>query len=147
LVTLESLQQPGVIRVERMDTGVEVPVSVSAELLENNAATHFRLNFARDSGVTYQGRIDCAPNLRGGGQWAPFSQRLVQAQAEAIQPEIHRIEGGAYHRGAQGDITIHGAGFRNAAEVQLFVDRYPVSYRWQDEQTLVIPAQALAMLP
>src|SRR5690606_9821520 len=114
---------------------------------ENGSSKEFAINFARESGVSYEVIADQARNLRGSGQWAKFTGRFEQANVAAIQPVIQRITNGSYHRFKQAPIKIHGTGFRNSPDLKVYVDQYSVPFDWIDENTLQIPAQALALVP
>ena len=146
-MTLDSMQKSGVVQVTRMDTNAEIPVTVTADTQVNSAAEKFGLVFERVSGVTYKVAINGAFNLRGTGQWAEFVEHFTQANELAIQPVINTVENGSYHRDNQQAIRILGTGFRNSADVKVFVDQFPVSVHWVNDQLIEIPANALILLP
>ena len=135
-MTLDSMQKSGVVQVTRMDTNAEIPVTVTADTQVNSAAEKFGLVFERVSGVTYKVAINGAFNLRGTGQWAEFVEHFTQANELAIQPVINTVENGSYHRDNQQAIRILGTGFRNSADVKVFVDQFPVSVHWVNDQLI-----------
>ncbi|RFA32308.1 hypothetical protein CAL65_20010 [Alkalilimnicola ehrlichii] len=134
------------VSVQRVG-GEAVPVTVTPLGDGEDAYSRYRFEFPREPGATYQLRIDEARNQRGGALWRPFVTHLTAAPANAQRPVIEWVENGLARRGDYADIEIHGAGFRNSAELQAYIGPYALDPVWVDENTLRLPAGSLEMLP
>ncbi|MCG8434456.1 MAG: IPT/TIG domain-containing protein, partial [Gammaproteobacteria bacterium] len=121
-ITQESLLQPGAINITELGSGADIPFTLTpVELIEGHAE-QYRISFTRTPGEIYKVRIDDARNLRSGALWQPFVVDVEAAAALARRPEIREIEGGVFHRGANQEVIIKGAGFRNHPDVRVFID-------------------------
>ncbi|MCI2285227.1 hypothetical protein L3081_19925 [Colwellia sp. MSW7] len=144
-VTIESVKTDGVVQVTRLDSNESVPVVITAIDKIDSSAREFDFDFARETDVAYRIDINDVRNLRGTGQWTPFTQTFVQANVDALRPYISNLDNNVFHRGDQQTITLHGENFR--PEMTLLVDAYPVAINWIDENTVEIPASGLDILP
>jgi len=144
-IAVDSVLADDVVQVTRLDNNNSVSVVINALDVSDSSAREFELSFEREAGITYRIDINNVRNLRGTGQWAPFTQTFIQANLDAVRPHISGIENNIFHRGSQQSIVLHGEHFR--PEMDLLVDAYPVAINWIDENTIEIPSSGLDMLP
>ena len=104
------------------------------------------MHFDRVQHVEYEVHVAKAINLRGGELWVPFTGTVKAASAGAVRPIITAVQGGLFHQGAQGDITIAGSGFADADHLRVLIDNFELTPEIVDQNTLKIPAGAVDML-
>lgn len=149
-ITTLSILEAGNVSVTRLDTNADVTVTITPLNVIADHAREYSLNFARESGVRYQIKVNDARNLRSTALWRPYTQYVRAATVGAVQPSIQSVQGGIYHRGDNQPINIIGSNFRNDPAVKVYIDQFEVpatSLQWVDATTIQIAPGAIEIIP